>query len=96
MGGRVTMFLGAALIGGSLLAGIPAMAADVIVGVGPGGIAFGYNDGYWDRGHNWHAWRNHEEAERWRAENREHYFAWKHNRDHDKGWRESDRYWDHH
>jgi len=97
MRGRVlTLILGTALIGGSLMAGVPARAADVTVGVGPGGIAFGYADGYWDRTHSWHAWKNHEEAEHWRAANRDHYYEWRHDRDGDKGWRDSDRYWDHH
>jgi hypothetical protein len=92
----LTLILGTALVGGSLMAGAPARAADVTVGVGPVGIAFGYADGYWDRGHNWHAWKDHAEAERWRAANHEHYFDWRHDRDGDKGWRESDHYWDHH
>jgi hypothetical protein len=97
MSGRVkTGLLGAALIAGSLMVGVPAIAADVTVGVGPGGIAFGYNDGYWDRDHKWHAWRNHEERAHWQAENREHYYEQRHDHDHDKGWRESDRYWDRH
>ncbi len=92
---RVTIpILGAALVAGSLMAGVPAVAAEVSIGVG--GIAFGYNDGYWDREHHWHAWQNREEAEHWRAENREHYFAWKHDRDKDQGWREKERYWEHH
>ncbi|HUA51076.1 MAG TPA: hypothetical protein VMB81_02870 [Candidatus Sulfotelmatobacter sp.] len=87
---------GCLMVGMAGLAGAPAVAADVSVGVGPGGIAFGYADGYWDRGHNWHAWRNHEEMEHWRAENREHYYAWNHDRDHDHGWRDKERYWEHH
>ena len=92
--------MGAAVIGGSLLAGMPALvgapaqAADVTVGVGPGGIAFGYQDGYWDRSHNWHAWRDAREHERWREANRDHYYAWHHERDGDKGWRDHDRYWE--
>ncbi len=85
-----------ALAGGSLAIGAPAMADSVAVGVGPGGIAFGFNDGYWDREHHWHAWENAAAATRWREANREHFFAWKHDRDKDMGWRESDRYWDRH
>jgi len=93
---NTALMLGAAMLGGWLLAGAPARAAEVTVGVGAPGIAFGYNDGYWDRERHWHAWRNHEEAERWRAANREHYYAWRHDRDHDQGWRDHDRYWDRH
>jgi hypothetical protein len=33
-----------------------------------GGIAFGYSDGYWDREHRWHGWRDAQEAAAWRAE----------------------------
>ncbi|MBI3516887.1 MAG: hypothetical protein HY060_22885 [Proteobacteria bacterium] len=89
-----TLVLAVALLGGPLLAGAPALAAEVTVGVGPGGIAFGYADGYWDRERNWHAWRDREEHDRWREANREHYHGWKHDRDHDHGWHEHDRYWD--
>lgn len=78
-----------------MLVSAPAMA-DVTVGVSLPGIAFGYSDGYWDRDHHWHEWRNREEAERWRAENREHFFAWNHDRDHDQGWHETDHYWERH
>ncbi len=85
-----------ALAGGALTAGAPAKADSVTIGVYPGGIAFGFADGYWDRDHHWHAWERREDAEHFRAENREHYFDRKHDEDHDAGWRESDRYWEHH
>jgi len=88
--------LALALIGGASAITLPAKADNVTVGVGPGGIAFGFSDGYWDRDHHWHAWRNHEEAEHWRAANTAHYYDWKHDRDHDAGWHDSDRYWEHH
>jgi hypothetical protein len=72
-----------------------AIAADnVTVGIGNGGIAFGYSDGYWDRGHKWHNWENREAAERFRSENREHYYERTHDRDRDEGWRENERYWE--
>lgn len=86
-----------ALGGGSVVAGAagaPAMAADVTVAVP--GIAFGYNDGYWDRERNFHEWRDRQEADRFRAENRDHYYERKHDEEKDHGWRESDRYWDRH
>jgi len=91
-----TALVAFALIGGTLAIGASAAAEETRVVVAPGGIAFGYNDGYWDREHRWHAWRNHEEAEHWRAENREHYYDWKHDRDRDEGWHANDRYWDRH
>ena len=89
-------FIGAALalaLGGAVL---PAQAADVTVAVGPPGIAFGYSDGYWDRTHNWHQWRDAQEAARWREQNREHYYARRHDAERDLGWREADRYWERH
>jgi hypothetical protein len=91
-----TALLALALAGGSFIAGHSALADNVTVTVGPaGGIAFGYSDGYWDRAHAWHAWRNAEEAAAWRTENREHYFEWRHDRDASMGWRE-ERWWDRH
>jgi hypothetical protein len=86
-----------AVSGSSLALSVPVMADNVAVTVGPaGGIAFGYNDGYWDRGHSWHAWRNQEEMTTYRTANHEHYYEYKHDRDPDGGWREKERYWDHH
>ena len=78
-----------------MLASVPAMAAEVSVGVALPGIAFGYSDGYWDRDHHWHEWRDRDEAEHWRAENREHFYAYNHDHDHDQGWHETDHYWEH-
>jgi len=84
------------LAGGSLTAAPPAAAQSVGVEVNPGGgIAFGYTDGYWDQGHHWHAWRNANEAAQWREEHRDHYYAYKHDRDHDEGWRANDTWWHH-
>lgn len=89
-------FLALGLLGGAAIVGQPAMADNVSVAIGPGGgVAFGYEDGYWDRAHSWHAWRNAEEAAAWRRENAAHYYAWRHDRDHDMGWRE-ERWWENH
>ena len=89
-----------AVSGGSLALVTPAMAADSVsvttTTTGPGGIAFGYNDGYWDQGHTWHTWRNQEEMTTYRTANSTHYYEYKHDRDPDGGWREHERYWDHH
>jgi hypothetical protein len=83
-----------ALGGGSLAAGAPAMAEVAINVVPGGGIAFGYNDGYWDRGHAWHAWKNQDESNAYRTANRDHYYEYKHDRDNDQGWRDKEQYWD--
>jgi hypothetical protein len=89
------------VLGGATLAasGVPARADNVTVGVVPGGIAFGYSDGYWDRERHWHDWRDHQEAERFRAADRAHYYERRHDadeHDRDHGWRDNDRYWEHH
>ena len=93
----MSMAVAAALLGGaSLMGGSPAQAADVHVAAGPAPvIAFGYNDGYWDREHRWHNWRNRAEMARWREANREHFFARRHDREHDQGWR-NERWWERH
>jgi hypothetical protein len=96
------MILGAALVGFSLIGASaviapPAIAADnVTVGIGGGGIAFGYSDGYWDRGHQWHNWENKDAADRYRSESKDHYYDRKHDAAENQGWRDNDRYWDHH
>ena len=58
-------------------------------------MVYGYNDGYWDRAHAWHAWLNPTAERDYRERNTAHYFAWKHDRDKDMGWHE-DHWWDHH
>ena len=83
------------LAGGAFAVGQPAVADNVTVTVAPGGVAFGYSDGYWDTAHNWHAWRNAEESAAWRREHAEHYYEWKHDRDASMGWRE-ERWWANH
>ena len=97
---RSTVKLGLAAIALAGVVGVrtPALADHVTVGVAVPGIAFGYDDGYWDREHRWHDWQNRQEAARWREEHREHYYAWRHDRDRDDrlGWRDDDRWWDRH
>jgi hypothetical protein len=88
--------VGIALAGGSLTAGLPAKADTTTIGISEGGIAFGYSDGYWDRGHQWHTWRDQNEATSWRDQNHDHYFDRKHDVDHDQGWRDNDHWWDRH
>jgi len=66
----------------------PAAAADTSISVNGGGIAFGYSDGYWDRGHQWHQWRDQKEAQSWREQNADHYYDRRHDREKDEGWRD--------
>jgi len=58
------------------------------IGVGDhyGNVAYGYQDGYWDHGHNWHRWQNDDEMNHYRAMQGNHYNDWHHDRDHDMGW----------
>jgi len=89
----------AALLALALAAGAAgtgtAMADSVTVGVSPGGFAFGYSDGYWDTGHHWHAWRDAREEAEFHHRYADHFYDWKHDRDHDEGWRDSDHWWAH-
>ena len=87
--------LALALTTAPLIMPTPAKAA-VDFSISLGNAAFGYSDGYWDRDHHWHTWRNRDEANWYRDHYKEHYVAQKHSHDRDKGWHESDRYWDHH
>ena len=72
-----------------------AARADVSVTFDTGSVAYGYNDGYWDRAHAWHPWPNTASQREWSERNREHYFDRRHDREHDMGWR-TDRWWDRH
>ena len=80
--------------GGSLVAAIPAMAAETTVTVQTPGVAFDYSDGYWDRSHSWHAWENPEAVTTYRTTTKEHYYDYKHDRD--QGWHDKEAgWWDH-
>ncbi len=53
------------------------------VGFDFGTIAFGYNDGYWDNGHRWHAWRNSSDAHMYQSRYRNSFHNWRHDRGND-------------
>jgi len=74
---------------------LSARAAERVV-IDFGNVAFGYSDGYWDHDRHWHRWHHHRDWDRFREERREHAYEWRHDRDHDQGWRDNDRYWEHH
>jgi hypothetical protein len=78
--------------------GVHVGGAGVSVGVDFGDVAFAYEDGYWDSHHRWHKWRHKHDRERYMAMSGNHYNDWKHDRDPDKGWHESDHgdHGDHH
>jgi hypothetical protein len=48
-----------------------------------GDVAVGYNDGYYDRGHNWHSWRNAREHRWYRVNYGRGYRGMRHDQDHD-------------
>ena len=83
----------ALLAAGTLGATAPAHAA-VSVQFDAGNVAFGYSDGYWDRGHQWHRWPSAAARNNWREHNRGHYYSRAHTRDHGGGWRDNDHWWE--
>jgi len=52
-----------------------------------GSVAFGFNDGYWDTGHRWHAWHNNDERDNYRSHGAN-FHRYNHTRDHNNGWRD--------
>lgn len=73
-----------ALVGSAAIGA--ANAAEVVV-FNPGTIAYGYNDGYWSRTHEWHVWEKPEHRDAYRASpEAKYYHEWKHDRDPDGGW----------
>ena len=82
-----------ALALGTAAVATPAAAdhADVGVQFQIGNAAFGYSDGYWDRDHHWHHWRNERERHYFREHDRGHYYDRDHSHYRDEGWRHA--YW---
>jgi hypothetical protein len=74
------------LIAGASLTTAGTASARAIVSLDLGNIAFGYNDGYWDRKHHWHHWRNQNDANSYRGAAGSQYHDWAHDRDPDHGW----------
>ena len=86
-----------ALVGAPLAAVTPSAAREAAnISINPDRIAFGYRDGYWDRDHHWHKWRNRQDANWYKAHYGEHYYDRTHGQDKAKGWHEADRWWDRH
>ena len=53
-----------------------------------GDIAFGYQDGYWDRGRHWHTWQNQDEMRFYQNSSGNRYYNYNHDHDSNNGWRE--------
>jgi hypothetical protein len=77
---------------GTVVHVMPAQA-DTTVTFNSGTVAFGYNDGYWDRGHAWHAWPAEQSRTEYQTKNTTHYYDRKHDADPSNGWRETDHWW---
>jgi len=72
--------LSAALAAAPLLASAPA-AADVGISFNVGDVAIGYSDGWYDRDHHWHAWRNDDERRSYQRGHANDYHEYTHDRD---------------
>ena len=72
-----------ALSAASLTATVPAAAQPTAFSFRVGDVAIGYNDGYYDRGHRWHSWRNAREHNWYRANYARNYRGMRHDSDHD-------------
>jgi hypothetical protein len=91
-------FIALALTGATLTSVGAARAADVGVSVRAPGVSFslgevaiGYNDGYWDKSHQWHEWQNTDHRDAYKSAKGSEYHEWKHDRDPDQGWHEGDK-----
>jgi hypothetical protein len=62
-----------------------ANAAEVVT-FQPGAVAYGYNDGYWSRTHEWRAWEKPEYRTSYQASPGAKYYEWGHDRDSNHGW----------
>jgi len=69
-----------------LYVGSPRHDRGAVISVGFGDVAFGYRDGYWDNGHQWHSWRHHRDYRSYRNQHGSNYHNWNHDRDSDNGW----------
>ena len=76
------------------IAGAATSLAGCVIGPGGGEVAFGYNDGYWDRDHHWHGWESAQQAARFRDANGNHFYNRRHDQDREQGWNDNDRYWE--
>jgi hypothetical protein len=57
-----------------------------LLSIGFGDIAFGYSDGYWDNGHQWHRWQNSNERRNYRRHHGSNFHNTSHSRQHNDGW----------
>ncbi len=72
------------LCGAGMAASVPAAAQPSSFSFRVGDIGFAYQDGYYDRSHRWHAWRNAREHRWYRANYRSQYRGYTRDRDRDQ------------
>ncbi len=84
MKNSLKILLTAGLLCGAGMAGmLPAAAQPSGFSFRLGDIGFAYDDGYYDRSHRWHGWRDRRERDWYRVNYRHHYSAYGHDRDRD-------------
>jgi len=76
------------IVGGTLVTQAPVSAQGIGISLDVGNVAFGYRDGYWDRDHHWHHWKNRDEARYYRNAPGNRYNDYRHDRDGNDGWQE--------
>ena len=82
-------FIGASLALATMSGGI-ARADDFHFSFDTGGVRFAFQDGYWDRDHHWHAWRNKREREEFHHRFADRYDTSMHTKVRNQGWRDDD------
>jgi hypothetical protein len=71
------------LSGAGLFASVPAVAQPGGFSFRIGDVGMAYNDGYYDRSHQWHRWGHNRERDWYRNHYRASYRSMRHDRDHD-------------
>ncbi len=79
----VKILIAAGLLGSASLFTGAAIAQPIGFSFRVGNVAMAYTDGYYDRGHRWHAWRGTRERDWYRVHYRNSYRAMRHDRDRD-------------
>ncbi len=78
-----TLLAASLLCGAGMIAAVPASAQPTSFSFRLGDVAIGYSDGYYDRSHRWHSWRNAREHQWYRVNQRNYYRGMRHDRDRD-------------
>jgi len=68
-------------VGLTAIAVAPPAFAQMDIGFRIGDVTVAYRDGYWDRDHHWHKWRNDSDWRSFRENHPAHYHDYQHDRD---------------